>query len=343
MQQSKQRKQQQLKQKPDSGGGFVVSAIDQASLLGWYAQHQRDLPWRHTQDSWPILLSEILLQQTQVSRGTVFWQRLYKRYPTVQSMADSTEEEVLFLWQGAGYYSRARRLFQLSKVVCAGVSAGGFGGRMPTTAKELETLPGVGPYTAAAVASIAHGEAVACVDGNVRRVMARQTAQAKPSDRSLQTWADASLWKVDAGNWNQAVMELGATVCTPRKPLCNRCAIRSSCTGIESPEMYPAPKVRPKKRVDLMCILLFDSNGFPHLEQRDTSGILAGMWGPAMAQELDVESLDYLGEVHHVLSHRDLHVRVWIGQIGKGVDPTTVPLSSLDHKVLALAGSSANK
>ena len=109
-------------------GGFVSQHIDQASLLAWFAEHQRDLPWRTLSDPWPILLSEILLQQTQVSRGVVFWQRLFDRYPTIQSMAESTEEEVLYLWQGAGYYSRARRLFQLSKVVCSPVENGGFGG-----------------------------------------------------------------------------------------------------------------------------------------------------------------------------------------------------------------------
>ena len=155
-------------------GGFVSQHIDQASLLAWFAEHQRDLPWRALSDPWPILLSEILLQQTQVSRGVVFWQRLFDRYPTIQSMAESTEEEVLYLWQGAGYYSRARRLFQLSKVVCSPVDEGGFDGVLPTAAAQLESLPGIGPYTAAAVASIAHGESIASVDGNVKRVMARQ-------------------------------------------------------------------------------------------------------------------------------------------------------------------------
>ena len=121
-------------------GGFVSQHIDQASLLAWFAEHQRDLPWRTLSDPWPILLSEILLQQTQVSRGVVFWQRLFDRYPTIQSMAESTEEEVLYLWQGAGYYSRARRLFQLSKVVCSPVENGGFDGVLPTAAAQLLSL-----------------------------------------------------------------------------------------------------------------------------------------------------------------------------------------------------------
>ncbi|MBT5617719.1 MAG: A/G-specific adenine glycosylase, partial [Euryarchaeota archaeon] len=176
--------------------------IHQASLMAWFAEHQRDLPWRNTKDPWPILLSEILLQQTQVSRGLVFWQRLFERYPTVQDMAASTEEEVLLLWQGAGYYSRARRLFQLAKLVCAPASEGGYDGTLPRTGASLESLPGIGPYTAAAVASIAHGESIACIDGNVRRVMARQMANATPTTKQVQAWADAVLWTEDAGNWN---------------------------------------------------------------------------------------------------------------------------------------------
>ena len=302
--------------------------------MAWFAEHQRDLPWRNTKDPWPILLSEILLQQTQVSRGIVFWQRLFERYPTVQDMAASTEEEVLLLWQGAGYYSRARRLFQLAKLVVAPISKGGYNGHLPVTGEGLQSLPGIGPYTAAAVASIAHGESIACVDGNVRRVMARQMANATPTAKQVQEWADAVLWTADAGNWNQAVMELGATVCTPQKPRCGGCPVASSCEGFSNPLRFPAPKVRAKKRLDLMCIVLLDPDGRPHLVQRGNDGILASMWGPEMAEQLDVTSYDYVGEVHHVLSHRDLHVRIWKGSIEQGIDESTVPLSSLDQKVL---------
>lgn len=302
--------------------------------MAWFAEHQRDLPWRNTKDPWPILLSEILLQQTQVSRGIVFWQRLFERYPTVQDMAVSTEEEVLLLWQGAGYYSRARRLFQLAKLVCAPISEGGYNGHLPMTGAGLQSLPGIGPYTAAAVASIAHGESIACVDGNVRRVMARQMANATPTTKEVQEWADTVLWTKDAGNWNQAVMELGATVCTPQKPRCGGCPIASSCEGASSPLRFPAPKVRAKKRLDLMCIVLLDPDGRPHLVQRGNDGILASMWGPQMAEQLDVTSYEYVGEVHHVLSHRDLHVRIWKGSIDQGMDEGNVPLSSLDQKVL---------
>ena len=334
----KQRKLRPPKQKLESRGLFMPRNMEQESLLAWFTQHQRDLPWRRLDDAWPILLSEILLQQTQVSRGVIFWQRLFERYPTVQSMAESTEEEVLFLWQGAGYYSRARRLFQLSKVVCAPSSAGGFDGDLPTSAEQLQTLPGVGPYTAAAVASIAHGEAIACVDGNVIRVMARQNGIKEPTGREVQRWADEVLWSDDPGNWNQAVMELGATICTPKSPRCDVCPVKQTCLGVEHADLYPAPKKRKKKRVDLQCVIYIDSKGRPELEMRDASGILAGMWGPKLVEHVNAEGLGYLGEVHHVLSHRDMHVKVWCGVAEKGVDPATVPLSSLDVKLLKLAG-----
>ena len=268
----------------------------------------------------------------------MFWQRLFERYPTIQSMAESTEEEVLYLWQGAGYYSRARRLFQLSKVVCSPVEEGGFGGILPSTAAQLESLPGIGPYTAAAVASIAHGESIACVDGNVKRVMARQKSIKQPSEKEVQQWADDVLWQADAGTWNQAVMELGATICTPKSPRCNICPVMESCTGIASPGQYPAPKVRNKKRMELMCIIRIDANGMPELQQRDGTGILAGMWGPPLAETLEVEGMEYLGEIQHVLSHRDMHIRVWRSEGAQGIDPSRVPLSSLDVKLLALAG-----
>lgn len=319
-------------------GGFVSQHFNQASLLAWFAQHQRDLPWRKLSDPWPILLSEILLQQTQVSRGVVFWQRLFDRYPTVESMAESTEEEVLLLWQGAGYYSRARRLFQLSKVVCSPIQDGGFDGVLPTNATQLESLPGIGPYTAAAVASIAHGEPVACVDGNVKRVMARQKSIKQPSEKEVQQWADDVLWELDAGAWNQAVMELGATICTPKAPRCGFCPVMESCTGTTTPGHYPAPKVRKKKRMDLMCVIRIDPSGMPELQQRNDSGILAGMWGPPIAETLNVEGLEYIGEIQHVLSHRDMHIRVWRSKCEQGVNPSSVPLSSLDVKLLSLAG-----
>lgn len=312
--------------------------LSQNLLLSWYSEHKRDLPWRHTRDGWSILLSEILLQQTQVSRGIGYWLKLVERFPTPQSMADAEVDEVLHLWQGAGYYSRARRLHALSLQVCLSSNEGGYDGRLPTTSLELLQLPGIGPYTAAAVASIAFGEAVACVDGNIRRVMARQTKSISPLTKEVEHWANNNLFTSDAGNWNQALMELGATICTPKRPKCGTCPVSTSCSGRNEPLAYPLPKKIKRKRLDLMCELRYDSSGLPQLVQRGDEGILAGLWGPPMAEEIDIESLEYIGEVKHTLTHRDIFVQVWLGTCQQGQEPTAVALSSLDQKILALGG-----
>lgn len=316
----------------------MVLHLSQGHLLEWYAEQKRDLPWRHTKDSWKILLSEILLQQTQVSRGIGYWLKLVERFPTPQSMADAEVDEVLHLWQGAGYYSRARRLHALSRQVCLPSDQGGFNGRLPTTSGELLGLPGVGPYTAAAVASIAHGEPVACVDGNIRRVMARQNKSLNPSPKEVEYWANDSLFTHDAGSWNQALMELGATVCTPKRPKCTQCPVSESCSGQSEAVSFPQPKRVTRKRLDLMCELRYDDAGLPHLSKRGDNGILAGLWGPRMEEKIEVGTLSFIGEVKHVLSHRDIFVQVWLGSCKKGTDPTTVALSSLDRKILALGG-----
>ena len=149
---------------------------------------------------------------------------------------------MLKAWEGAGYYSRARRLHALSQQVMLPKAEGGFDGRLPSTYDELLSLPGIGPYTAAAVASIAFGQPVACVDGNIRRVMARRTAQADPTPKKVQAWADAAIHSARSGDWNQALMELGATVCTPKRWSCGDCPIRASCAEQPKPGSYPTPK-----------------------------------------------------------------------------------------------------
>ena len=162
--------------------------MDRKALLSWYREIQRPLPWRLEPSPWSILLSEILLQQTQMERGIAYHAKLLKRFPTVQSMAKSSVDEVLHLWQGAGYYSRARRLHALALDVMEL-----HGGVLPNDYEGLLQLPGIGPYTAAAIASIAFKQPVACVDGNIRRVMARQTNQEEPSMKQVQTFADTHL------------------------------------------------------------------------------------------------------------------------------------------------------
>jgi A/G-specific adenine glycosylase len=321
----------------------VLDAHDQQALLDWYDAHQRDLPWRQTNDPWAILLSEVLLQQTQVSRGLVYWQRMVEAFPTLQSMADAPVDAVLKAWEGAGYYSRARRLHALCQRVMHPGSEGGFDGQLPSTYDALLSLPGIGPYTAAAVASIAFGQPVACVDGNIRRVMARITAQAEPTPHAVQAWADAAMVDERPGDWNQALMELGATVCTPKRVRCEACPVRGSCLGMNDAEAYPLPKRQRVKEVVLTAWVEWARDGNPVLTQRPMDGLFAGLWGPTYHEGLCVPDHDHVhcGVVKHALSHRNMTVHVVLSTaqtVQSGVDVGDVALSALDEKVLALAG-----
>jgi len=322
----------------------VLDAHDQQALLDWYDAHQRDLPWRQTNDPWAILLSEVLLQQTQVSRGMLYWKRMVETFPTIKSMAEAPVDAVLKAWEGAGYYSRARRLHALSQQVMLPADDGGFDGALPSSYQDLLRLPGIGPYTAAAVASIAFGQPVACVDGNIRRVMARTTVQAEPTPHAVQTWADAVLVGDRAGDWNQALMELGATVCTPKRVKCGFCPIRQGCLGSGQPEAYPLPRRQRVKEVVLTAWVEWAQDGRPVLTQRPMDGLFAGLWGPMYHEGVTVPSNDHVhcGVVKHALSHRKMTVHVLLSTaqtVRLGVDVGDVALSALDEKVLALAGT----
>lgn len=325
----------------------MLSNNDQQALLAWYDEHQRDLPWRQTNDPWAILLSEILLQQTQVSRGLIYWQRMVETFPTVASMAAAPVDAVLKAWEGAGYYSRARRLHALSQRVMMPKAEGGFDGQLPSTYDALLSLPGIGPYTAAAVASIAFGQPVACVDGNIRRVMARQTAQADPAPKQVQAWADSTLHTARPGDWNQALMELGATVCTPKRWTCVGCPIQVSCAGKENPGAFPTPKKQRVTSLNLVAVVEFALDGDPVLHQRPMTGIFAGLWGPVYHGESPsgLKDLVKCGTVNHQLSHRKIEVQVHLKQhdlATHGTPRSSVALSSLDEKVLNLALEYAN-
>lgn len=320
----------------------MLTTDDQQALLAWYDHHQRDLPWRRTSDPWSILLSEVLLQQTQVSRGLVYWRRMIETFPTVASMAQASVDAVLKAWEGAGYYSRARRLHALSQRVMLTEENDGFNGQLPETYAELLSLPGIGPYTAAAVASIAFEQPVACVDGNIRRVMARHTAQTEPAAKDVQVWADAALNIDRPGDWNQALMELGATVCTPRRVRCEACPLAPSCQGVAAPERYPAPKKQRKIDVELSVVVELALDGYPVLSQRPMSGMFAGLWGPQYAEGAIEHhpSATFCGTLRHELSHRRFTVHVHRrtnAECSTGTSPDSVALSALDSKVLELA------
>jgi len=219
----------------------------QTALLRWYASHRRDLPWRRTRDPYAIWVSEAMLQQTQVATVRGYYERWMKRFPDVLTLADSNESDVLHAWQGLGYYSRAKNLRRGAQAI-----ARDYGGALPKTAAELRGLPGIGPYSAGAIASIAYGQSVPLVDGNVVRVLCRLFAlRGDPTRAPLKK----RLWQIagdlvpaeSPGDFNQALMELGATVCAPRAPRCGACPVRRACRaragGVEN-ELPELPQRR---------------------------------------------------------------------------------------------------
>jgi A/G-specific adenine glycosylase len=233
-------------------------------LLAWFRQFQRDLPWRRTQDPYRIWLSEIMLQQTRVAAVIPYYEKFLQRFPNVQSLAAAPQEDVLRLWSGLGYYSRARNLQKAAQQIVAKHD-----GKFPTRLEEVLDLPGIGNYTAAAILSIAFGEKHAVLDGNVARVLARLGAirgdlREPRRWQQLQKTADAILDANSPGDWNQAMMELGATVCTPKSPQCLLCPVAQFCEGRKLGIAEDLPEKRKKRdtvQITLAVAVFADKNG----------------------------------------------------------------------------------
>jgi A/G-specific adenine glycosylase len=293
--------------------------MEVAALLAWYRAHHRSMPWRDVVSPYRTLVSEIMLQQTRVDTVIPYFERFMKEFPTVEALAEAPLERVLERWSGLGYYSRARNLHGAARAVA---TAGGF----PKDAEGLRSLPGVGPYTAGAVASIALGLDEALVDGNVERVICRQMAWAEDPKRiKARLWDKAREWlpKGHAGDFNQALMELGATICTPSSPLCLICPVRAGCAGVDAPERYPAKEKKAAVPEAVAVAALLRAEGRILLARRPPTGLLAGLWelpgavgsdlGAALADRLGLSLVDAtaLGTVTHVFSHLRLHTTVF--------------------------------
>ncbi len=234
------------------------------NLLGWFMEFQRDLPWRRTRDPYRIWLSEIMLQQTRVAAAIPYYERFLARFPTVEALASAPQEEVLRLWSGLGYYSRARNLQKAAQEIVAKHN-----GVFPSEPAEALALPGIGAYTAAAILSIAYQKKHAVLDGNVARVIARLNAvrgdlRANGTWQSLQGRADQLLDEKFPGDWNQAMMELGATLCTPRSPQCLLCPVSEFCEARKQGLVDSIPAKRVKHRaveITLASLVLVDPRG----------------------------------------------------------------------------------
>ncbi len=258
----------------------------QRGLLAWYDQHARDLPWRRTRDPYSIWLSEIMLQQTRVAAVLEHYRIFLERFPDVHALAAASEDDVLAAWSGLGYYRRARMLHQ-----CAREVAENRAGRFPHTAAELRTLPGIGRYTAAAIASIAFAEQVAVVDGNVERVLQRVTGKVL---LTTQVWEEAErrLSTNRPGDFNQAMMELGATVCLPREPRCVSCPVRKECaTQGEAPR---TKTTAPQQKKQIWCALHRRDGEVRLVRRPKKASLMAGMWelpqSAALPQTLPFEA-----------------------------------------------------
>ncbi|HEX6849832.1 MAG TPA: A/G-specific adenine glycosylase [Candidatus Polarisedimenticolaceae bacterium] len=246
-----------------------------APLLRWYRRHRRDLPWRRTRDPYAIWVSEVMLQQTQVATVLPFYVRFLERFPDVAALAAATEEQVLAAWSGLGYYRRARLLRQGARRVVSE-----HGGSIPDTVEGLLAIPGIGRYTAGAIASVAFARAAPIVDGNVKRVFARWLAEPAPAPRRLWALAAEIAPGADPGDLNQALMELGATVCTPRTPRCGACPVSRTCAGraAGAPERFPAPAAARPIRPVAAAVALIVRRGRVLLERRRPEGPLRGAW-----------------------------------------------------------------
>lgn len=249
----------------------------QSSLLHWYAEHARVMPWRGLKNPYHIWVSEIMLQQTQVDTVIPYYRRWLKRFPSIKKLAQAKLHDVLQMWQGLGYYSRARNLHAASQKVMRE-----FNGALPNDLERLRTLPGVGRYTAGAIYSIAFNGDAAVVDGNVKRVLARVFNIEKDIKREKEIWdlAESLVPRGKAGDYNQALMDLGATICKPQNPLCDRCPLKKICVanrlGLQGQRPITTKKVRTP-HYDV-TVAIIKKNGRVLIAQRPADKLLGGMW-----------------------------------------------------------------
>lgn len=246
----------------------------QKSLLNWYRTQKRDLPWRKSKDPYAIWISEIMLQQTQVQTVIPYYERWIKRFPTIHQLAQAPIQNILKSWEGLGYYTRAKNLHRSARMIITD-----FNGKLPTTSKELMQLPGIGLYTANAIASIAYHEDVPVVDGNVRRVLSRIFLIGNDFDKIFET-ASLILVSGQAGISNQALMDLGAMICSPKNPRCPSCPVKKFCSACKHnlQSEYPIPQKKPHLKQIKTFAGIISKKSKILICQRPFQGLLGGLW-----------------------------------------------------------------
>lgn len=289
------------------------------ALLRWFAQYGRELPWRGISDPYGIWVSEIILQQTRIEQGRDYWLRFMERFPTVDALAAASEDEILLQWQGLGYYSRARNMHAAARQI---VGQGGF----PNTLEGLLALKGVGNYTAAAVGSMAFGLPAAAVDGNVYRVLARHYGIDVPinSTRGKHTFealAQELLPEKEAGTFNQAMMDFGATWCTPRSPRCIDCPVAETCEALHTGHVNQLPVKEKKLKIQQrhFSYVYVRHQGMTAVRRRPTGDIWQGLWEPLFVEDAPLPDLGcpltlLASGVKHVLTHRVLMADFYLAE-----------------------------
>ena len=282
------------------------------TILQWFRDNGRALPWRETKDAYAIWLSEIILQQTRIEQGRPYWERFMRRWPTVELLAAASEDEVLREWQGLGYYSRARNLHKAARQV---VEMGGF----PQTLEDIKRLKGVGDYTAAAIGSIAFGLPAAVVDGNVYRVLARHYGIATPINttegkREFAALAQELLPKNEASAYNQGIMDFGAMQCTPQSPQCMLCPLQETCVALREGRVNELPVKQKTLKVKErhLTYIYIRYNGMTALHRRGEGDIWQGLYEPWLVEKVPEGAVLLRQNVKHVLTHRVIYADFWL-------------------------------
>lgn len=338
-------------------------------LLRWYAAERREMPWRDHPDPYAVWVSEIMLQQTQVSTVGGYFNRFLVQFPSLTRLAAASEQAVLKSWEGLGYYSRARNLRKAAQRIVAQ------GGQMPVTVEDWATLPGVGPYTAAAITSICFGVYAPVVDGNVIRVFSRflgwhDDFRKTVARRKLAAWLQPQIDQVASpGDFNQAMMDLGATVCSPRDPKCAQCPLRDDCFARREAVQNDFPVKathRPLPTRHALAVRICRRAGRFLFVQRPSSGLLGGLWElpggmvpcpptdlelPHLLQEqtgLDLREIIFLGSIPHAFTHFKLMLHVYRATLPQGriakrtvenmrvAKASQLPLTTVTHRALEL-------
>ncbi|MFZ5856964.1 MAG: A/G-specific adenine glycosylase [Chloroflexota bacterium] len=330
-------------------------------LLRWYQKHGRTLPWRGHPDAYAVWVSEIMLQQTRVEAVIPYFERWMARFPSLRDLAEASEQNVLNLWEGLGYYSRARNLHKAARVI-----VDEFDGHLPRSVEALRKLPGIGRYTAAAIASIAFDLDEPTMDGNIRRVYARLfnvdiPADSTEGEKLLWGLAAENLPKGKAGDYNQALMDLGAIICLPKNPRCESCPLKKQCMAFQLGLQESRPVLKPKSKIPHhvhAAVIIVGRIGNPPtpavlLSKRPSRGLLGGLWEfpnarvasdpakeltKAIRSEYSIQLRrgEALDAIHHVYSHFSVEVHAFLCQLSKPIREDSrqelkwVKLSDLD-------------